>query len=192
MHLLCKGLLIAGLIPVTGWAHTHDQPSTTDAISHTPGGVAFTIPRGWRELCVKDGAVLETSADGSYVSISDGSGADEDQAVANAWRGMDMRPRPLWFSTQVPPGDGWESSREYDYETSPAERRVVKSIVLETNGIFAIVLINVDSSAYEKQTAAIDIILKSIHPKGYVAGHWSRTIPHRLNGARIASLEPVS
>src|SRR5687768_2983331 len=101
-----------------------DQLST-DTPRTTPDGAKFIAPGGWW-IEARGNAIILTPEGDSRIALVDVKEKEPDAAVKSAW--AVVRPEFKWalkLATDAPGREGWDSFRNYDYEVSPNERRVV-------------------------------------------------------------------
>src|SRR5262245_24415720 len=115
-----------------------DTPKTTVA------GNTFIAPEGW-SLVVKGPATILTAPEpGSRIALIDVQAKDADAAVELAWAAYKPEKKwPLKVSTGAPDRDGWTNIRNYEYQTSPNEKRDVDVNARLANNTWTVVIYDV-------------------------------------------------
>ncbi len=161
-----------------------------DAPRTTAGGASFTGPGGWSLSSSGALVVLQPPEPDSHVAIVDVHGADAAAAVAAAWAAYQPEAkRPLQLATQRPARNGWEERQVFDYETSPNERVVVEALALREGDAWTVVIIDGREPTFEKRAAALNLVIQSLRPKGYVRESFAGRQAHPLDAARLALLK---
>src|SRR5712691_9772709 len=100
-----------------------------EAKRSTPAGATYSAPAGWSIRSEPSMVVLEPPETDSHLAIVDVRAADAAAAVTAAW--STYRPdfkRPVKLVIPIPPRDGWDERKDFDYETSPNERAVIAAL----------------------------------------------------------------
>jgi CubicO group peptidase (beta-lactamase class C family) len=160
-----------------------DTPRTTFA------GNTFVAPAGWT-LSVRDNAtLLEAPERGSFIAVVDVRAKDAEAAVAAAWEIYKPgRAWPLKSVTPVADRDGWTDRRNYNYQTSPNERRDVDVDVRRANDVWTVTISDMAQDVGEKRGAQVALIFGKFLPKGYQRESFAGRKAHALDQARIAEL----
>ena len=156
----------------------------------TPAGVTFTAPAGWSIRTGASWVILDAPEQDSHVAIVDVHAADAAAAVRAAWE--TYRPgaqRPLKLSTPSPARNGWEEQHRFDYETSPNERAAIAAIALRAGAGWTVAIIDGTDPTFEKRSAQLSLILRSLRPKGYQRESFAGRKAQPLNSERIAELK---
>jgi CubicO group peptidase (beta-lactamase class C family) len=160
-----------------------DTPRTT------AGGASFTAPKDW-SMSVDGAVVVLLAPDGdTRLAIVDSSAADPDAAVAAAW--ATVRPgvtRSLRLMTPAPGRDGWDEQRNYSYETSPNERRVVGATALKRGTGWTVWLVDGAQATMDQRGAQVGLVRQSLRPKGYTEESFAGKKAHPLDPARVKQL----
>src|SRR5262245_7310382 len=118
-----------------------DSPQTTVA------GNTFIAPSGWR-VEVKGQMTLLTPPEGdSHIALIDVKASDADSAVKAAW--AIYRPAAKWplkVTNDFPDKDGWTNRRNYDYQTSPNEKRDVGVSTRRANDTWTVAIFDMDQA----------------------------------------------
>ena len=107
-------------------AQSSGQPGSEMKRS-TRAGASFTVPASWTIRGEANTIVLTPPEPDSHLAIVDVKAPDAASAVSAAWSAY--RPdfkRPVKLMTPSPARDGWEERKNFDYETSPNERAVIR------------------------------------------------------------------
>ncbi len=160
-----------------------DTPRTTVA------GNVFTAPAGWSILVRGNVTLLTPPEDGSAVALVDVQAPDADAAVKAAWAaykpGMQW---PLRLVSEKPDKDGWTQRKNYDYQTSPNEQRLVTAVTQLANGVWTIMLSDMAADVVGKRGTQVGVIFGKLLPKGFVRETFAGKRAHPLDAARIDAL----
>jgi len=165
------------------------QRLTADTPEQTVLGNTFIAPAGWT-MSVKGAAtILETPEGDSWLALVDSPAKDSDAALAAAWTVYKPDAKwPLKLATDHPDKDGWSRQRNYDYQTSPNERRDVFAIVRFAGGNWTVVIYDMAQAVGEKRAAQVELALGRLLPKGYTRENFAGKEPNRLDKERLAEL----
>lgn len=171
----------------------------TGAIAQTPGnaqsgktltGATFAIAEGWTEHVTRAVVVLDPPETDTHVAIVDVTqAADAKSAAAAAWKLY--RPRashPFKLLTTRPPRNGWDEQAVINYQTSPGEHLNVYSIVRRKGTAWTVAIVDGSESTTDKRAAAVDLVLASLRPAGFVRETFVGRAAHPLDPARVATL----
>ena len=90
---------------------------------------------GWSVIVRGQATILEAPERDSWIALVDTPAKDADAALAAAWAAYKSDAKwPLKLATDHPDKDGWSRQRNYDYQTSPNERRDVAADARYANG----------------------------------------------------------
>lgn len=179
------------LILACGVAHSADAPAEhlkADTSKTTALGNTFIAPAGWSVSTRGPATIVEAPEGDSRIVIVDVRANDADGAVAAAWAAHQKPKWSLKVATDRPDKDGWSKRRNYNYETSPNERRDVFAGTLFANGAWTVVLYDVAQATGEKRGAQVALIFDKLLPKGYSRETFAGKKANRLDAARIAKL----
>ncbi|HZZ64141.1 MAG TPA: serine hydrolase domain-containing protein, partial [Candidatus Baltobacteraceae bacterium] len=185
--------IAAALLLLMGSASTTYAASmvaSADTPSKTVSGVMFTIPKGW-SVRTHGPLVVMTSPESDFnIAIVDaGNAANANQAVRTAWqRYQPSAHRRLRLSTSTPARDGWDEQRNFAYETSPNEHRVVGASALRKGKRWTVAILDGSQATSDKRSAAIDLAGSSLRPAGYSKETFAGRTAHPLDAARINAL----
>jgi len=160
-----------------------DTPKTTVL------GNAFIAPKDW-SLSVKGPAtILEAPEGNSWVALVDVPAANAEQALAAAWKAYKPEEKwPVKVSNDLPDKDGWSRRREYEYLTSPNEKRGVDALVSYSGSNWTVVIEDLADAVAGKRGAQAELILGGLLPKGYSRETFAGKKANALNQARIAEV----
>jgi CubicO group peptidase (beta-lactamase class C family) len=165
------------------------SPSSSHS-ARTQTGATFTVPEGWTEHAAGALVVLDPAETDTHVAIVDIKRAtDAKSAGAAAWElyrsGVSHSFKLL---TANPPRNGWDEQAVIHYETSPNEHLTIYSIARRKGTTWTIAIIDGSESTTEKRSAAIEQMLTSLRPAGFVRETFAGRTAHRLDPIRVASL----
>ena len=162
---------------------------SSDTPRVTPGGATFTVPKEWSIFTGKDIVILEPPESDTHVVLFDSPAADAATAVASAWAAYKPESkRPVKLVTPLPPKEGWDERKFFDYETSPNERAVVQAIALREGKSWTIAILDGTDPTVEKRGATVGLVFESLRPKGYQRESFAGRKAHELDKERISTL----
>ncbi len=169
--------------PAAGEVQSADTPRTTVA------GNTFIAPEGWR-VEVKGPMTLLTPPEGdSHIALIDLEANDADAAVKAAWAAY--RPDASWplkVTHDFPDKDGWTNLRDYDYQTSPNEKRNVGVSTMRANDTWTVAIYDMTQAVGEKRGAQVALIFGRLFPKGYERETFAGKTARKLGDKEIAAL----
>jgi CubicO group peptidase (beta-lactamase class C family) len=160
-----------------------DTPKTTVM------GNTFIAPKDWTVTVKGPATILEAPEGGSWVALVDVAAKDDDEALAEAWKAY--RPEAKWpieVSNDLPDRDGWSKRRQYDYLTSPNEKRTVAAQVQYAGTGWTVVIEDLDDAVAGKRGGQLGVALGRLLPKGYARESFAGKKANTLDQARIAEL----
>ena len=160
-----------------------DSPRTTVA------GNTFIAPAGWR-VEVKGQMTLLTPPEGdSHIALIDLKASDSESAVKAAWAIYRADAKwPLKVTNDFPDKDGWTNRRNYDYQTSPNEKRDVGVGTQRANETWTVTIYDMAQAVGEKRGAQVALIFGRLLPKGYTREMFTGKTAKTLGPAEIAAL----
>jgi len=161
---------------------TADTPKTT-ALGNT-----FIAPAGWSVEVRGPATIVEAPEGDSRIVIVDVRAKDADAAVAAGWAAYQPPKWPLQVVNDVPDKDGWSKQRNYNYQTSPNERRNVGVGVQFANDVWTVVIYDMAQAVGEKRGAQVALIFDKLLPKGYSRETFAGRKAQKLDAARIVKL----
>ena len=138
--------------------------------------------------------ILAPPESGSHIALVDVKAKDADAAVAAAWAAY--RPEAKWplkVTHDRPDRDGWSNIREYDYRTSPNEKRGVGASARRAGDYWTVVIYDMENAVGEKRGGQVALIYSRLLPKGYeresFAGKKARTLDTKALAVLSAFVE---
>jgi CubicO group peptidase (beta-lactamase class C family) len=160
-----------------------DTPKTTVM------GNTFIAPKDWTVTVKGPATILEAPEGGSWVALVDVAAKDDDEALAEAWKAFKPEARwPVKVSNDLPDRDGWSKRRQYEYLTSPNEKRAVAALVLYSGTGWTVVIEDLADAVAEKRGGQLGVALGRLLPKGYSRESFADKKANPLDQARIAEL----
>lgn len=160
-----------------------DTPKTTVL------GNTFIAPAGWTVTVQGPATILEAPEGDSWIALVDVSAKDADAALAAAWAAYKPDAKwPLKVSNDRPDRNGWSKQRNYDYQTSPNEKRDVGALARFAGGSWTVVIYDMSQAVGEKRGSQVALIFDRMLPKGYVRETFAGKKANRLDQARLAEL----
>jgi CubicO group peptidase (beta-lactamase class C family) len=160
-----------------------DTPKTTVA------GNTFIAPAGWSVSVRGLATILEAPEGDSRIALVDVDAKDRDRAVELAWAAYNSgKTWPLKVVTPSADRDGWTQLHNYEYRTSPNEKRGVSAHTRQANGRWTVILYDMADAVGEKRGSQVNLMLGELLPKGYTRESFANRKAHPLDAARIAQL----
>ena len=152
-------------------------------------GASFIAPADWT-FSVHGPATILTAPEGdSRIALVDVRAPTADSAVALAWAAyLPGHTWPLKVVTPQPDKDGWSDRRNYDYQTSPNEKRGVGLLAQRAGDVWTVVVYDMSDATGEKRLAAVQLIFDRLLPKGFTRESFARRKAATLDAARLARL----
>jgi CubicO group peptidase (beta-lactamase class C family) len=156
----------------------------------TPAGVTFTVPDEWTQHAKGPLVTLEPPESDAHLAIVDVAQAvDAKSAAAAAWELYRAgASHPFRLLTSSAPRNGWDEQATVSYETSPNEHLAIASIVRRKGAAWTVTIIDGSQATVEKRAAAVNAVVASIRPAGYVRESFAGRTAHPLDAMRIAAL----
>ena len=171
-------------------AQEKPTPLTADTPQMTVLGNTFIAPAGWRVSVKGPTTILEAPEGDSWLALVDTPAKDAEAALAAAWAAYKPDAKwPLKLATDQPDRDGWSKQRNYDYQTSPNERRDVSVGVRFGGGNWTAVIYDMAQGTGEKRLGQVVLVLGQLLPKGYSRESFAGKETHPLDKARLAELK---
>jgi CubicO group peptidase (beta-lactamase class C family) len=187
-------LTLSALLPSPAVTASQAAPAATNVLkADTPlttvAGNTFIAPEGWRVEVRGPATILEPPEGGSHIALVDVEAKDADAAVAAAWAAY--RPDASWpliVANDFPDRDGWSSMRDYSYQTSPNEKRIVIASARRAGDYWTVVLYDMDQAVSEKRGGQIALIFGRLLPKGYERETFAGKRARKLDENALAEL----
>ncbi|MFK7957535.1 MAG: serine hydrolase domain-containing protein [Lysobacterales bacterium] len=151
---------------------------------------AYDAPDGWAQT---KGASLTqfTAPEGdAHLAVVTGIGAaDAVEAAESAWKQYDPSfNRLIRLNTSQPPSNGWDHITQIEYESSPAEEKLVYASVYALDNQFDVLLLEGNTGTIVKRTAAVSTTVDSFSAAGYTAEDLSNRDANTLSRQRIEDI----
>jgi CubicO group peptidase (beta-lactamase class C family) len=168
------------------------ETMTTDTPRTTATGTSFIAPGGW-SVTTRGAIVIVASPEAdshvAFVDVPAKGAKDADAAVAAAWAAYDpTSKRKVLLATDQPARDGWEQSKGYQYETAPAEKRIVAVLAQRAADAWTVVIIDAAEGTAEKRGAQFGVLLGRILPKGGARETFAGKTAHALDAEHVKML----
>jgi hypothetical protein len=150
----------------------------------------FIVPSGWK-LSARDALTVLTAPESSLqIALFDTSAATSEAARDAAWKTfMPDAKWPLLGTNNEPERNGWTQIKNYNYQTSPNEKRLVSATTEFANGRFLVILRVFDLAVLEKRISQIALVFGKLYPKGYSRESFHGRLAAKLDAARIDKLK---
>jgi CubicO group peptidase (beta-lactamase class C family) len=181
------GALFLGLLAIA--APQSSERLTAESKRATAAGATYTAPAGWTIRAGPSMVVLDAPEGDSHLAIVDVRAADANAAVLAAW--SVYRPdfkRPVKLVSPVPPREGWDERKNFDYETSPNERAVIEAMARRAGDQWTVAILDSTEPTLEKRSSQFGTIVSSLRPKGYARETFEGRKALSLNAERIAEI----
>jgi CubicO group peptidase (beta-lactamase class C family) len=165
------------------------SPLPADTPKTTVLGNAFIAPKDWSITVNGPATILQAPEGDSWIALVDVQADQPDQALAAAWRVY--KPDAAWpvkVTSDLPDQDGWSRRCEYDYLTSPNEKRGVDALVAYSGSNWTVVIEDLSDAVAGKRSAQAALILGRLLPKGYTRESFAGKKANTLDKALIAEL----
>lgn len=162
----------------------------SEAKRSTPAGATFTVPAAWSMRAEANLIVLTPPEPDSHLAIVDAKAADAASAVTAGWSAYrsDFK-RPVKLMTPSPARDGWDERKNFDYETSPNERAVLRALAWRAGETWTVIILDGKEPTFEKRASQFGLILQSLRPKGYTKETFAGRKALPLTPERVAELK---
>jgi CubicO group peptidase (beta-lactamase class C family) len=161
-----------------------------EASRTTPAGATYTAPSGWSIRSAPSMVVLEPPEADAHLAVVDVKAADAAAAVTAAW--STYRPdfkRPVKLMTTIPPRDGWDERKNFEYETSPNERAVLQARAVRAGDQWTVIILDGTEPTFEKRGSQFGLIVQSLRPKGYQRENFAGRKALSLTPDRVADIK---
>ncbi len=179
-------------IPLTSTGQNSDAPPSELLVADSPKttvlGNNFIAPADWRISVRGLATIIEAPEGGSQIVLVDVKAEDGDAALAAGWAAYKDIEWPLKVANDQADEDGWSRQRQFEYQTSPNERRTVSAGVMFANGVWTVWIYDMRHEVGGKRSAQVNLVFRSLLPKGYARETFAGREAHQLDAARIAEL----
>jgi len=162
---------------------------TSDTARTTTGGNPFVVPAEWSVYVQGPATILSPPEPGSSIAIVDIPATSSADALDRAWKAY--LPDHKWTvenRIEIPDKDGWSQISQTAYKTSPAEQRIVLAVPRFANGMWTVVIINLEAATAEKRGSQLRLLVGKLQPKGYDRESFANKKANVLDAKRIADL----
>ena len=160
-----------------------DTPKTTVL------GNAFFAPRDWSIGVEGPATILEAPEGNSWIALVDVQAKGPEEALAAAWQAYKPDAKwPIKVTNNLGDEDGWSRRRNYEYLTSPNEKRGVGALVCYSGSNWTVVIFDMADAVAEKRGAQVALVFGRLLPKGYSRESFAGKKANTLDPARLAEL----
>jgi CubicO group peptidase (beta-lactamase class C family) len=153
-------------------------------------GNTFIVPDGWKVQTSDTMTVLTAPEGDSHVAFVDVSAASNEAARDAGWKIYKPDAKwPLLATSDAPDRDGWTKGKNYEYQTSPNEKRAVQAGVRFANGRWVAVMIDLAEATAEKRGGQLAKIFTHFYPKGYSYESFKGRTAAKLDAGKIDQLK---
>ncbi|MGE3546211.1 MAG: serine hydrolase domain-containing protein [Kofleriaceae bacterium] len=133
--------------------------------------------------------ILAPPETGSQIVLVDVKAQTAEAAVDLAWAAYHPnKPWPLKLTTTAPDKDGWTQIKNFEYQTSPNEKRDVGASARFANGMWTVAIYDMAQAVGDKRGSQVGLIYGQLLPKGYERESFAGKKANKLDAARIAEL----
>lgn len=163
-------------------------PLAEDTPMATVAGNPFTAPADWT-VSVEGAATIVTPPEGgSALVLVDVEADDAEAAMAAAWAAYKENDRETKNVDDRADNDGWSKRKQFEYHTSPNEKRTVVGAAWFANDAWTVWIYDMANDVGSKRGAAVNLILASLVPNGYERESFAGMTARQLDEERIAAL----
>jgi CubicO group peptidase (beta-lactamase class C family) len=176
--------------PATPATPAKKETMAADTPRTTVSGNGFVVPAGWSVWVTGPATIVEAPEGDSRVALVDVKAKDADAALALAWAAY--KPDKTWpveGAIDVPDRDGWSKAKQYGYQTSPNEKRVVAAAAMFANDGWTVVILDFAQATAGKRGGQLGVIFDRLLPKGGAQESFAGKKAHPLDAERIAKLK---
>ena len=160
-----------------------DTPKTTVL------GNAFFAPKDWSIGVEGPATILEAPEGNSWIALVDVQAKGPEEALAAAWQAYKPDAKwPIKVTNNLADEDGWSRRRNYEYLTSPNEKRGVGALVCYSGSNWTVVIFDMADAVAEKRGAQVALVFGRLLPKGYSRESFAGKKANTLDPARLAEL----
>jgi len=195
-------LLVFSSVQVLGQGQRSSAQPATKAVSsqaseRLPGdtpkttvlGNAFFAPRDWSIGVEGPATILEAPEGNSWIALVDVQAKGPEEALAAAWQAYKPDAKwPIKVTNNLADEDGWSRRRNYEYLTSPNEKRGVGALVCYSGSNWTVVIFDMADAVAEKRGAQVALVFGRLLPKGYSRESFAGKKANTLDPARLAEL----
>ena len=195
-------LLVFSSVQVLGQGQRSSAQPATKAVSsqaseRLPGdtpkttvlGNAFFAPKDWSIGVEGPATILEAPEGNSWIALVDVQAKGPEEVLAAAWQAYKPDAKwPIKVTNNLADEDGWSRRRNYEYLTSPNEKRGVGALVCYSGSNWTVVIFDMADAVAEKRGAQVALVFGRLLPKGYSRESFAGKKANTLDPARLAEL----
>jgi CubicO group peptidase (beta-lactamase class C family) len=176
--------------PAPGPKETPPQKMTVDTPKTTVAGNTFIVAAGWSMRVRGAGTIIEAPEGGSTFAIYDLPDAkDAADAVTQAWAQFKGKtPFTQINTTTGADTDGWSKITGFSYDVPPNLKRAVGASARFANGVWTVLVFDLDQAVAEKRGAQLGLMLGKLLPKGGERESFAGKTAATLDQAKIDQL----
>ena len=170
-------------------AAVNKETVTADTPRTTVAGNTFVVPAGWAVWVTGPATIVEAPEGDSRIALVDVAAKSAEEALELAWAAY--KPDRTWkleAAVPMPDKDGWTQAKQFGYQTSPNEKRVVGAVALHANDTWTVAIVDVAVATAERRSSQLGVMFGKLLPKGGAKESFAGKTPHRLDKERIAQL----
>jgi len=112
-----------------------------------------------------------------------------EEALAAGWQAYKPDAKwPIKVTNNLADEDGWSRRRNYEYLTSPNEKRGVGALVCYSGSNWTVVIFDMADAVAEKRGAQVELVFGRLLPKGYSRESFAGKKANTLDPAHLAEL----
>ncbi len=152
-------------------------------------GNTFILPAGWKASTRGTLTIVSPPEPGAQIAFFDTTAETAEAARDAAWKAfMPDAKWPLLTTSKDPDRNGWTKAVNYDYQTSPNEKRGVGAGASFANGRWLVILAVMDQAVGEKRGGQLGVLFSHLYPKGYAHESFKGKTAAKLDAAKLEVL----
>ena len=178
------------VVPTAGATSAVVTTMTADTPITDTDGNTLIAPAGWKVTVQDSMTTLTAPEGGSHIAFVDVTAADNDAARDAGWKAYKADAKwPLLEASGGPDRDGWSRIKNYQYQTSPSEKRIVQVGTSFANNRWLVVVVDFALALGEKRGGQIGKIFDKLYPKGYAHESFKGKTAAKLDATRLEALQ---
>lgn len=175
--------------PQTQHAAPMPEILLADSPRTTADGNRFVAPVGW-SIRTGDGFAMLIAPEGdSRIVIADVSADAADVAVDSVWaKSSNTSHWPLNLAKDAPGRNGWDQARTYTYKVSAEQLRSVSASAYRRANRWTVMTFDLSTAVEEKRLSQINLIRKTLLPRGYKPESFAGRLANRLDTSRLQEI----
>jgi CubicO group peptidase (beta-lactamase class C family) len=134
--------------------------------------------------------ILTAPEGGSHIAFIDVTAPDNDAARDAGWKAYKPDAKwPVLNASDAPDRDGWTRNKNYEYQTSPNEKRIVQVGTSFANNRWLVVVVDLAQDIGEKRGGQIGKIFDKLYPKGYSHESFQGKTAAKIDDRRLEALK---